>query len=56
MFMMITFPWPLPMANVPMTVLGCNSDSIRVPDLLVDYLEPAGAENSVHGLDHARIW
>jgi len=56
MFMMITFPWPLPMANVPMTVLGCNSDPIRVADLLVDYLEPAGAENSVHRLDDARNW
>jgi len=54
MFMMITFPWPLPKANLALIVPDCNSDPIRFADLLADYLEPAGVGNSMHRLDEAR--
>jgi len=51
--MMITFPWPLPSANVALTALDGNSDRIRVADLQANYLEPIGVEDSIHRLDDA---
>ena len=54
MFMTITFPWPIPSANVALAALDGNSDRIRVADLPADYLEPVGADNGIHRLDDAR--
>jgi len=54
MFMMITFPWPFPSANVALTALDGNSDRIRVADVQADYLQPVGVEHSIHHLDRAR--
>jgi hypothetical protein len=49
MFMMITFPWPIPSANVALTELAGNS--LRVAD---QDLEPVGAESGIHRLHNAR--
>ena len=43
MFMTISFPWPVPSANIALTGLSGNSKHVRVADQQVDDREPVGA-------------
>jgi hypothetical protein len=43
MFVTISFPWPVPSANIALTGLSGNSNPVRVADQQVDDREPVGA-------------
>ena len=43
MFMTISFPWPMPSANVALTGLTSKSNRARVTDQQADQREPVGA-------------
>lgn len=48
MFMTISFPWPVPSANVALTGLCSNSNRVRLADQQVDDREPVGAGYGSH--------
>jgi hypothetical protein len=54
MFMTIAFPWPVPSANLALTVLAGNGNRVRVADMQVDYREPVSVETSSHRLGVVR--
>ncbi len=43
MFMLITFPWPFPSANIALTGLAARTSPVPVPDRRARELEPVGA-------------
>jgi len=54
MFMMITFPWPVPSANAALAGLPSTSNRVRIADLRVDDLQPLGVGPGIHRLEDAR--
>lgn len=54
MFTMITFPWPVPSANIALTGLAGKSNRIRLADQQVNYLEPVSVGSDIHRPDDAR--
>ncbi len=54
MFMMITFPWPVPSANVALAELGVSGNRPRAADQQVDDLELIRIGHGIRRLEEAR--